>query len=275
MEVAFVSTINKRLYDEYGKNFLKDFASFADKDIRLFLVFEKDYPEEILHFSDNIVVLPFISLNHENFYRKFHKLKEARGIKIKIINENGIKIRTSIDYRFDAIRFSYKPFAIHQCLDYLPKSTTHLIWTDADLRCKKKFTPKDLMEFLPDKDELMSYLGRENSYSECGFLGFNLKHGQTVHYLNKMVDIYETGEIFSYEQWHDSFLWDQVRLEFEKGLNCKFKNISGNEGNKEHVFKNTNLDLFFDHLKGPRRKQAGQSDSSDYERKVSGNIVVN
>lgn len=275
MEVSFVSTINLKLYQDYGKKFLEEFANFADKDIKLFLVFEGDYPEEILNIGNNIIILPFLSPRHQNFYRKFSKLKEARGIRIKLIKDNGLKIKAGLDYRYDAIKFSYKPFAIHQCLEYLPSTTTHLVWTDADLRCKQSFSAVDLKEFLPSDDEIMSYLGRIDSYSECGFLGFNMQKHQTTDYINKMIDIYETGEIFSYDQWHDSYIWDQVRMDFEKNHQCTFKNISGDAAEKAHVYKNTNLDKFFDHLKGPLRKVAGQSDDSDYTTPVSGNIIVN
>ena len=203
MEVAFVSTINKRLYDEYGKRFLIEFSKYADESIKLFIIFEGEYPEEILNISNNIIVIPFMSPKHKNFYRKFSNLREAHGVRIKIVkdkNTDGLKFKTAPDYRYNAIRFSFKPFAIHQCLEYLPSDTTNLIWTDADLRCKKNFSSIDLKEFLPDENHVMSYLGRTNSYSECGFLGFNLKNHYTTDYINKMIEIYETGEIFSYEQ---------------------------------------------------------------------------
>ena len=275
MEVAFVSTINKRLYDDYGKRFLEEYSKFSDINIKLYLVFEGEYPEEILNIGRNIIILPFISQTHQSFFRKFSKLKEANGLIINMIKDNDkTKIKARHDFRFNAIRFSYKPFAIHQCLEYLPETTTHLIWTDADLRCKKKFSPSDLIEFLPASDELMSYLGRKDSYSECGFLGFNLKHNQTKSYINRMIQIYESGEIFAYEQWHDSFIWDQVRIDFENRKNCTFKNISGEGAEKEHVYKNTNLDIFFDHLKGPRRKELGRSEEIDYKRGLIESIKI-
>ena len=37
--------------------------------------------------------------------------------------------------------------------------------------------------------------------------------------------IYETGEIFSLDEWHDSFIWDHVRKEFTNQKNGFFKNI--------------------------------------------------
>ena len=108
-----------------------------------------------------------------------------------MIQENGQqKINVSSNYKFDAIRFSFKPFSIQQSLDYLSDKLDYLIWTDADLRCKKNFFENDLINFLPEKNELMSYLGRKDNYSECGFLGFNLKHPEFYNFINRVINIY-------------------------------------------------------------------------------------
>ena len=114
----------------------------------------------------------------------------------------------------------------------------------------------------------MSYLGRDsfpknNPYSECGFLGFNLKHKNFNNFLDRMIEIYITGEIFSFQEWHDSWIWDKVREEFE-AEKISFKNISGNFSHVEHPFVNCGLQKFFDHLKGPDRKKKGQSFDQDF-----------
>tara|TARA_B100001063_G_C16654954_1_gene497955 strand:+ start:73 stop:885 length:813 start_codon:yes stop_codon:yes gene_type:complete len=269
MKLAFVSTMNQKLYDFYGRRFLIEFSKFASNDLKLFIIFEGTYPEEILHLSENIIVIPMISEDHNIFMKKFGSLQEARGLRIKVFKENGEKkINIKSDYRYNAIRFSYKPFSIHQSLEYMPDDIDYLIWTDADLRCKKYFNADDLKEFLPDKGEIMSYLGRKDSYSECGFLGFNLKLNSTINFINRIIDIYKNGEIFSLEQWHDSFIWDHLRLEFQNSYNAKFKDISGDGFNKEHVYINTRLGEYFDHLKGPYRKEGGTSFSEDYEKSI-------
>lgn len=273
MKISFISSMNLKLYHQYGKRFLEEFAKYSSNELFLFIVFEGEYPEEILHISNNIIVMPFANPSHTNFLKKFGRLQEAHGLKIKTFLENGQKkISLSNDYRWNAIRFSFKPFSIFHVLDYVPEDLDFLIWTDSDLRCKKEFASSDLVEFMPERDEVMSYLGRKNSYSECGFLGFNLKNNSTHEYINRMIDIYSTGEIFSLEQWHDSFVWDWVRKEFESN-NYKFKDISGEGHDKEHVFMNTNLSNFFDHLKGPQRKIAGESTKEDISRGIGGKIV--
>lgn len=268
MNLAFVSTMNRRLYDYYGKRFLEEFAESASKEIKLFIIFEGDYPEEALNISNNIIILPLLSEEHSSFVKYFGSLHEARGLRIKIFTEKGEqKINFTPDYRYDAIRFSFKPFSIHQALNYLPENLDYLIWTDADLRCKKNFEASDMLEFMPNSEEVMSYLGRKDSYSECGFLGFNMKNKNTKNYIQRVVNIYQTGEIFSLNQWHDSYIWDYVRKEYEKSNDSKFKDISGEGFNYEHVYIKSGLDKYFDHLKGPRKKD-GSSSSSDRSKLI-------
>lgn len=274
MNIAFISSMNQSLYSLYGKRFLEEFAKHSSNELLLFIVFEGQYPEEILHISKNIIILPFSNPSHTTFLKKFGHLQEAHGLRIKTIEENGKKkIQLTTDYKWNAIRFSFKPFSIFHILDYIPKDLDFLVWTDSDLRCRKNFSSSDLMKFMPSNDEIMSYLGRKNAYSECGFLGFNIKNNETIEYINRMIEIYITGEIFSLEQWHDSFVWDWARIEFEKNKNSKFKNISGEGHDKEHVFMNTDLSEFFDHLKGPLRKKTGESSQEDILREIRGKLA--
>ncbi len=267
MSVAFVSTMNKKLYDQYGKRFIEEFINFASDDLKLFIVFEGECPKEILNIKSNIFVIPFLSQKHHLFIKYFGKLYEANGLKVKQFIENGqTKLNVSNDYHFNSIKFSFKPFSIHQVLDYIPEDLDYLIWTDADLRCKKKFNEESLYTFLPEEEFLMSYLGRKKPwYSECGFLGFNLRHKNFRDYINRMIEIYTSGEIFSLEQWHDSWIWDHVRNEFEEDRKINFKNISGKGYELDHPFINCGLEEFFDHLKGPLRKQEGKSFADDYK----------
>ena len=267
MSIGFVSTMNKKLYEQYGKRFIFEFANFASEDLRLFVVFEGEYPKEILDIKKNIIVIPFLSEKHQLFIKYFGKLYEANGLRLKQIIENGErKLNITNDYHFNSIKFSFKPFSIHQILNYIPDDLKYLIWTDSDLRCKKKFDQSSLKRFIPDENSLMSYLGRKKPwYSECGFLGFNVKHGDFKNFIDRVINIYTSGEIFSLEQWHDSWIWDHVRNEFEEFKKVNFKNISGRGYEHEHPFINCGLEEFFDHLKGPTRKDQGQSFKDDYK----------
>ena len=264
MNLVFVSSMNIKLYEEYGKRFIYEFIDKASEDINLIIMFEGISPNEILNLKKNLVVKSLDNEKHNKFIKFFGHLHEARGLRVKFFEENGVKkINVLSNYKYDAIRFSFKPFSILQVLKYVPKASDYLIWTDADLRCKKNFNADSIIKFLPEKDELMSYLGREKNYSECGFLGFNLLHTEFKNFINRMTDIYSTGEIFSLNEWHDSWVWDYVRKEFED-RKIKFRNISNKGFSHYHPFINSGLEEYFDHLKGPTRKKEGKSRDEDY-----------
>ena len=75
MKIAFVSTVNLKLYNEYGKRFISEFAEYASSEVKLFIIFEGEAPEEILNLSDNIIVMPLVNEKFASFFKKFGKLQ--------------------------------------------------------------------------------------------------------------------------------------------------------------------------------------------------------
>lgn len=274
--MIFVTSMNNNILKSYGKRFLDEFDRHANNNLSLINIFEGDIPKDINSTYSKIKTIKLDCTQHQKFLNYFGQFYQAKGFKISHkIDSQTQKINFHIDrdYRFDAIRFSFKVFSINYCLKYI-EGNDYLIWTDADLRCLRKFSQKDLMQFMPDSECLMSYLGRtfrlkpnDEAYSECGFLGFQINHSMFSSFINRMIEVYLSGEIFSFAQWHDSWVWDRVREEFEF-KNVKFKNLSGIYENCEHPFINTNLGNYFDHLKGPKRKIDGKSKASDYKKKI-------
>ena len=248
--------MNLNLYNQYGSIFLDEFERYADSDVNLINVFEGEIPT-LLNKKNKSITIPLKSDQHVKFQKFFGRLWEANGLRIVYQKkQNGAdNYNLSWDYKFNAMRFSFKIFSIFLALEH-EKMGNNFIWIDADVRCLKKFNASNIDKFMPANNQIMSYLGRNNMYSECGFLGFNYNHPETKNFLNRVREIYTTGEIFSLAEWHDSWIWDHVRKEFEnKGSN--FKNISTNP-NADHPFVNSGLQEFFDHLKGPERKKNGQ-----------------
>ncbi len=266
--ISLITSINNLLYEKYGGRFINEFITHSSDDINLVVVFEGQIPNEF-PISSKVIVVPFISPPYDKFLLFFGKLYEARGLYITEINtDNGQQgINLEWDFRFDAFRFCFKIFSLQIALPKV-KTSDFFAWIDADLRCVSDFSKSDLTPFMPGHDEIMSYLGRNkfppnNPYSECGFLGFNPRHPQTFNFLNRMEELYTSGELFAQKEWHDSWLWDVVRKEFQlKGH--LFKNLSQNIPDVEHPFNNCGLGQFFDHLKGPTRKELGRSFARDF-----------
>ncbi len=58
---------------------------------------------------------------------------------------------------------------------------------------------------------MLTYMGRGNQYSECGFLGFNMKHPDTVDYAMEMKRMYDSDEIYNLIEHHDSYIWESCK----------------------------------------------------------------
>ena len=166
------------------------------------------------------------------------------------------------DFRFNAFRFAHKVFAILKSLKHV--ESRYLIWLDSDIKTHTKI-PLDFFDSLINETAYMSYLGREKisidhlTYSECGFLIFDTHH--TIHKLfwENMIDMYWGGKLFNENEWHDSYIFDQVRKKLEKEYNFANFNICdlGLEDieaeNDEHVFVTSVLGKYMDHKKGNRK----------------------
>lgn len=264
---TLITSLNARLLGQYGSRMLQGFEKFS-RDVDLIVVFEGDKPADLPWRQGPVRILELRSEEFNRFRQFFGRLYEANGLKIvrKQQADGRVVLKPVWDYRFNLMRFAFKIFSIDLARVGLG-AEEWFAWIDADVTCLKSFSSAELQPFFPDHDQVMSYLGRthfppERPYSECGFLGFNPNHPRLNAFLQRMKALYMTGEAFRFQEWHDSWLWDEVRREFEAS-GCVFKNISGAATHLEHPFVNCGLGEYFDHLKGPSRKQAGKSSEED------------
>ena len=71
MSIAFVSTMNKKLYVEYGRRFINEFIDNAHEDIKLFIIFEGNCPNEIINLKKSLKKsMEFIQLPKRIFHKK-------------------------------------------------------------------------------------------------------------------------------------------------------------------------------------------------------------
>ena len=64
--------------------------------------------------------------------------------------------------------------------------------------------------------------------------------------------MYDTDELFNLAEWHDSFLWDHVRREFQDQGLIQMHNLNPadpSQGKAGHPFINSVLGTVMDHMK--------------------------
>ena len=263
--IDLVTSMNNKIFEKYGKDNLKNFNKYLSKDLRLNIFFEGEIPENHGLDEKKIRFHKFQSNEWNIFYKKFGFLQEANGMKFtRTVNDDDTFTLTvrGPDYRWEAVKFSFKVFSV-RLASQLEDISSKFCWIDADTLCLKKITSKELLKSFPKDDELMTYIGRDKypedfPHMEAGFLGFNRNHSHFDSFMKTLTGLYMTGEIFAYDQWHDSFLWDRA-VDMFTILDVKFRCLSGKYVSYEHPFAYIAVGKLFDHLKGPDRKEQGYS----------------
>ena len=242
---SVVTTFNNIAYDSHAKKMVNSFDSFWDLNIFLNI-----YLEDLEIPRDNFTQrINFFSFNNE--VKEWYKFKEKFFFKEANKADNGV----NSFYKYSAIKFAHKVYAIKKQLE--KNSSDYLIWLDSDVITIKDININFLHSLINDQNYL-SYLGREhiNFHSECGFLIFNVKHNLHNQFWVNMSEMYEQGLLFNEKEWHDSYIFDVVRLKLEKnGLkNFNISNLVLKKTNDPlNVFDNSVLGEFMIHFKGNRK----------------------
>jgi len=165
-------------------------------------------------------------------------------------------------FKWDAIRFSHKVYAV---IDAARDSDADvLIWMDADSVVHTALPITFLESFVPEH-AFLCYAGRVNKYSECGWYSMNLKHPHADKFFSEFQRMYDDAEngIFKLKEWHDSYVFDEVRKWHTQEWGAVNKDFSNGLIEREgHPIINSELGAYIDHLKGDRKLQ-GHSNKKD------------
>jgi len=216
--MIFITSMSAEGYKEYGKRFLD---SFREKVKQPLVVYSEDDLKENR--------FPVYDLRTIQALAKF--LEDCPP--------------PHPFYQWQAGKFAHKVFAITD--PYLPE-TDWRIWIDADVIVDKPFDEK-FFETVCNPNYDGSYLGRIDWHtSECGLVAYNMKAAGR-EFLERLREVYTSGEIFDHLEWHDSYLFDRVMEEGYHFFNLS-EGVSG-----MHVWDDCILGEYSRHMKGVLRKQ--------------------
>ena len=255
-KVAIVTSFNRKLYDYYGKYFIRSWLR-KSWPCDLYVYHEGWTPQldgVMTGDPDKIIYRNTLELNSPNI-QNFIERNDEKNIYSTVKGEPE-KIIHGTNYRKDAIRFCYKAFSLtHAGLEFLKeKKYKRMFWIDADVEFTNSPMESEIFDnFLP-RQFLVSYIGRPSYYSECGFVGYNLEHPKCGDFLKRFRDMYDKDLLFQEKEWHDSYVWDMVRTKSftnEAMFNYVRKDFEHIRG---HPWPHTYLANWMIHLKGKRRK---------------------
>ena len=243
LKFEVVTSMNQSYYDKVGHRMIESFLENWDERIGL-RVYSEEWiegpePNERLKFYDLFKVEPEC--------KKFVERHRDRPDQ-----------QNKLELHLGAVRFAYKTFSVfNACED---SDADNVIWLDADVYTHSPISV-DFLNTLVCPEVYTTYLGRENNYSECGFVIYNTLHPKHYKFIDLWRGLYENDTLFNLPQWHDSFVFDCVRKTFEQE-GVKNYNMTPDGKAYDHVFINSILGDYMDHMKGPR-KDRGSSDQKD------------
>lgn len=254
---SVVTTFHAKGYEQYGKRMIQTFIKNWPKEVTLYVYAENCNVTET---APNLVVLNLESASQDlaQFKSKWKNVPKANG-DISGVPRLAIRKDSHKPFKWDAVRFAHKVYAIFHCAKNFPSDV--LMWMDADMVCHSPIAMGTISRLCPVEKDLC-FLGREKKFSECGLYSMNLNSQMTKNFLIEFQRMYDDAEqgIFLLDEWHDSFVFDAVRVKFPllAQLNWSQGIITG-EG---HPLINTEWGAYIDHLKGDR-KIDGRSHKKD------------
>ena len=261
MNTAVVTSFSAAGWAQYGRRFVETFCRFWPPEVAL--VCYSEHAESIrAEFEDAAGARAQVDL-HDLYYvnHRLRGLVERHGYNAlahgreQRDGQRGWtpkKIADGYNFRYDAVRFAHKVFAIESAWCRI-RFDARLFWVDADVITFAP-VPATLFDELLPVGAALACLDRGEYHSECGFVGYNLRHPEACAFIVAFAELYASGEIFQLQEWHDSWVFDWLRR--KKGTPTH----AIPHQSLRHPFVNSALGACMDHLKGDRKKLARSPD---------------
>jgi hypothetical protein len=239
-------------YFEYGRRFLETFWQYWPERVGLAV-----YTEEAVLVPRGECRSLWDCDGARAFYER-HKDNPERCGRAPIPGWRPKDRGVGYAWRYDAVKF------FRQCL--IPEQAAAgladgdcLAWLDGDV-VTFATVPETLVEDMlgpSDKGADLVYLGRGAYHSEIGFWALRL-NGRTRRFLAQLGELWRSDKLFALGEHHSAFAFDYCRKAAQRrGLIAR--NLTPSAAAAGHVWFQTELGRYTDHLKGAKRKQLGYS----------------
>lgn len=260
---SVVTTFNQSGYDKYGSRMIDTFLKNWPSSVALYV-----YAEDctVTQQADNLTIYNF---NQQvpalvAFKEKWKDDPRATGnLATGPADRKGR--RPGIGFRWDAIRFSHKVYAV---CDIARRLEHTLFWMDADMVCHTPIDISDIEKLTP-VDHGIAFLGRKRKFTECGLYALNMSQPATQAFVELFQWQYDNAEqgIFTMKEWNDCWVFDRTREKIQSKF-PEWRQLNWSEGiidGEGHPLINSEWGKYLDHLKG-NRKDLGRSKDGDLVR---------
>jgi hypothetical protein len=260
-KISVVTTFHQAGYHRYGSRMIDTFLKNWPSSIKL-----RVYAEQcnVTQQAANLAVIDYEAAVPAlvEFKQRWKDDARATGrLAQGPVDRKGRQ--PGIGFKWDAVRFSHKVYAVCDTAKQLQDDV--VIWMDADTVCHSPVGRATIDRLIPKTADI-AFLGRKNKYTECGLYALNLHSTATRKFVDLFQDVYDYAEhgIFTMSEWHDSWVFDQVRNDIA-AAHPEWNQLDWSAGlvtGEGHPLINSEWGAYLDHLKGDR-KDTGRSRAKD------------
>ncbi len=276
MKIKLITSYKPGCWSTYAKKGIESMAEQFPDDIDIFVYLEEQKPDcnfERINWIDLHQAEPNLvkfKERHRHDPVANGKLEEISGgvRRLPELQKLGGADKNNESFLWDAVRFSNKVFCIvNACRN--SNEYDYVIWLDADTFTFRP-VPENFFQKLCPPDTMLTYLGREDpqhpdggKFPECGFVCYNLKHADIKSFIDTWENLYNSDTVFKILEWHDSYVFWHLVKQFKIDKKITVNDIGyGINVQGHHVFVNSVLGKYIDHMKGDR-KHTGSSSKED------------
>ncbi len=282
MKIKIITSYKPGCWEQYGKKGIEAMAKHLPNEVDLVVYAEEQVPDcdyQRIKWVDLNTAEPDLikfKTRHKNDPVANGKLGNIDGgvRRLPELQKLGGLDKNKESFLWDAVRFANKVFCVINGVRNSP-DYDYVVWLDADTNIFRPMPLDFIVKLLP-QNTMVTYLGRENpalndggKYPECGFVGYNLKHPQTQNFISEWKKLYTEDTVFNILEWHDSYVFWHLTKKFRKEKKIEVNDIGKWVGVKgHHVFVNSVLGQYIDHMKGDR-KIKGSSSKKDLKTNIN------
>lgn len=261
---AVVTTCHAAGYQAYGQTMVETFLEHWPHEVPLMLYHEGFEPPsatgriEAYDLAEASPELVAFKARHKDNPRADGEWRPRQRLRIGALSiALPWRVRQA-SYRWDAVRFAHKSFAVFDAARRTDADA--LIWIDADTRFFADVDRAELAALMPPAN--VAACLRRPKNSECGFVVYNLRHPEIRRLLAEYEAMYTQDLLFNEYEFNDCYLFDVVRKRAESRGAHTHDIAEGAGWKASHVLINSRLGRFMDHMKG-NRKTDGKSRAGD------------
>lgn len=248
-------------WQQYGRQFLETFTANWPEGIKLDICGERDAMEATaarafqLHGQGRLRHEVVFTVLEEiwgcSAFLKRHADNPAAHGRERMPGHNWKERAVALGYnwRYDASKFSRQGFIPHHVAMRNPDAE-FLCWLDGDVVTHSPLECVEQITGLMPAGKSIAYLGREPKHPDIAFQLYRLADPRALRFLLEFRRQYESDDVFQLKEWHSAYVWHSILSR------SSYPQIAHNltPGGSGHVWHQSALRLWGDHLKGERKK---------------------